>query len=292
MTMPQSSFGRPRACLRRAALTLTGLMTAAAAHADVRPDPGDYTGLPAGTNLLLAYAQFPRADKVYANGNKVVDNLDLSINAGILRYVHFMKLGDYIIDPQIILPFGSQKIGLSDSKTSGIGDLIFGGTLWTIADLARGEHLGWSVFFTAPTGGDKNQGFALSNNRWATDLQVGYIRKLSNNWTIDLIGETEFYQDQRDTKSQKDPLLQAHGHLRYHLSDATYLAATYRHAWGAKETLNGAEIAGAKNNGTAMLTWASFVDKQWQVQLQYVRDLKVEEGPKVSGLQARLLYVY
>jgi hypothetical protein len=41
-----------------------------------------------------------------------------------------------------------------------------------------------------------------------------------------------------------------------------------------------------------MLTWASFVDKQWQVQLQYVRDLKVEEGPKVSGLQARLLYVY
>jgi hypothetical protein len=173
------------------------------AHADVRPDPGDYTALPAGTNLLLGYAQFPRADKVYSHGNKVVDNLDLSINAGILRYVHFMKLGDYIIDPQIILPFGSQKIGLSDSKTSGIGDVIFGGTLWTIADLAKGEHLGWSVFFTAPTGGDKNQGFALSNNRWATDLQVGYIRKLSNNWTIDLIGETEFYQDQRDTKSRR-----------------------------------------------------------------------------------------
>ena len=167
-------------------------------RAEVRPDPGDYTGLPAGTNLLLAYAQFPRADKVYSNGNRVVDNLDLSVNAGILRYVHFMKLGDYIIDPQIILPFGSQKIGLSDSKSSGIGDVIFGGTLWTIADLAKGEHLGWSVFFTAPTGSDKNQGFALSNNRWATDLQVGYIRKLSNSWTVDLIGEIEFYQDQSE----------------------------------------------------------------------------------------------
>ena len=261
-------------------------------RADVRPDPGDYTGLPAGTNLLLAYAQFPRADKVYSNGNKVVDNLDLSVNAGILRYVHFMKLGDYIIDPQIILPFGSQKIGLSDSKSSGIGDVIFGGTLWTIADLAKGEHLGWSVFFTAPTGSDKNQGFALSNNRWATDLQVGYIRKLSNKGTVDLIGETEFYQDQRDSNAKKDALLQAHGHLRYHISDATYVAATYRHAWGAKETLNGADIAGAKNNGTAMLTWASFVEKQWQVQMQYTRDVSVEEGPKISGLQARVLYVY
>ena len=52
-------------------------------------------------------------------------------------------------------------------------------------------HLG--VYKRQPTGSDKNQGFALSNNRWATDLQVGYIRKLSNNWTVDLIGETEFY---------------------------------------------------------------------------------------------------
>ncbi|MBS0370085.1 MAG: transporter [Proteobacteria bacterium] len=275
-----------------AASLLAAGLSASPAFADVRPDPGDYTGLPAGTNLLLAYAQFPRGDKVYSKGNKVVDNLDLSVNAGILRYVHFMKLGDYIIDPQIIVPFGNQKIGLSDSKTSGLGDVIFGATLWTLADLAKGEHLGWSVFFTAPTGGDKNQGFALSNNRWATDLQVGYIRKLSDKWTIDLIGETEFYQDQRDTKAQKDPLLQAHGHLRYHLSDATYVAATYRHAWGAKEKLDGVELAGAKNNGTGMLTWASFVDKQWQVQLQYSQDLKVEEGPKTSALQARVLYVY
>lgn len=267
-------------------------LAAGSANADVRPDPGDYTALPAGTNLLLGYAQFPRADKVYANGNKVVDNLDLKLNAGILRYVHFMKLGDYIIDPQIIVPFGNQKIGLSDTKTSGIGDVIFGGTLWTIADMAKGEHLGWSVFFTAPTGSDKNQGFALSNNRWATDLQVGYIRRLSDKWTIDLIGETEFYQDQRDSKATKDMLLQAHGHLRYHISDATYVAATYRHAWGAKEKLDGTEIAGAKNNGTAMLTWASFVDKQWQVQLQYTQDVKVEEGPKISGVQARVLYVY
>ena len=41
-----------------------------------------------------------------------------------------------------------------------------------------------------------------------------------------------------------------------------------------------------------MLTWASFVDKQWQVQMQYTQDVKVEEGPKISGVQARVLYVY
>jgi len=278
----------------RAGLLLVICLASAvgAAHADVRPDPGDYTGLPAGTDLFVTYAQLPRADDVYVKGNKVVSNLDLSLNVGILRYVHFTKLGDFIIDPQVILPFGSQKVGLTDTKTRGVGDVIFGGTLWTTADLAKGEHLGWSLFMTAPIGADKDKGFALSNNRWATDLQVGYIRKLSDKWTIDAIAETEFYQDQRTTHAKKDPLLQAHGHLRYFFSDATYLAGTYRHAWGAKETLNGTEIAGAKNNGTAMLTWASFVTKQWQVQLQYAQDVKVEEGPKINGVQARLLYVY
>lgn len=288
---------KPNLCKRP--FTLSALLAITAltaitppANADVRPDPGDYTGLPAGTNLLLGYAQFPRADAVYSKGNKVVSNLDLSLDVGILRYVHFTKLGDYIIDPQIIVPFGRQEIGLTGTKTSGIGDIIFGGTLWTIADLQKGEHLGWSIFVTAPTGSDKNQGYALSNNRWAIDLQAGYIRKLSERWTLDAIAETEFYQNQRTTDAQKDPLLQVHGHLRYHISDATHLAITYRHAWGAKETLGGTTLANEKNNGTAMLTWASFLDKQWQVQLQYAQDVTVHEGPKVGGLQARLLYAF
>lgn len=288
---------KPNFCKRPYTLSALLAITALTAitppaNADVRPDPGDYTGLPAGTNLLLGYAQFPRADSVYSKGNKVVSNLDLSLDVGILRYVHFTKLGDYIIDPQIIVPFGRQEIGLTGTKTSGIGDIIFGGTLWTIADLQKGEHLGWSVFVTAPTGGDKDQGYALSNNRWAIDLQAGYIRKLSERWTLDAIAETEFYQNQRTTDAQKDPLLQVYGHLRYHLSDATHLAITYRHAWGAKETLGGTTLANEKNNGTAMLTWASFLDKQWQVQLQYAQDVTVHEGPKVGGLQARLLYAF
>lgn len=284
--------------VRKHILSRTGVIVALIALqatsvlADVRPDPGDYTGLPAGTNLALGYAQVIRGDTAYADGRKAVDNLDLSLNVGIFRYVHFTKLGDYIIDPQVILPFGTQRIGLLDAENSGIGDLVFGGTLWTIADLAHGEHLGWSIFVTAPTGSDKNEGFAISGNRWATDLQVGYIRKLGTKWTLDLIGETEFYQDQRETNSERDPLLQGHAHLRHHLSDATYVAATYRHAWGAREKLDGVEIAGNKNNGSAMLTWASFVSKQWQVQLQYMQDLTIEEGPKIRSLQGRVLYLY
>lgn len=277
--------------------TLRGLAAALAlgaglAHADVKPDGGDYQAAPPGTDLMVLYYQHHSADKLYSRGNKLSDDLSLELDVGLLRYVHFTKWGDYIVDPQVILPFGRQRVGLADSTTSGIGDLIFGGTLWTIADFERGEHLGWSVFITAPTGSDKNEGFALSQNRWAADFQAGYVRKLAPKWTVDLIGEVEFYQDDRKTDVRRDTLFQVHTHLRYHLSDATSLGLSYRHNWGAKEKLDGVTLAGAKDNGNLTLTWASFLAPTWQLQLQYSHDTQVREGPLTRGIQTRLVKVF
>jgi len=278
--------------LRTCAAALTLALASHAALADVKPDGGDYQAAPPGTRLLVLYGQHHEADKLYADGNKVVDNLDLGLDVGLLRYVHFTRWGDYIVDPQFIIPVGRQHIGLSDSTSSGLGDVIFGGTLWTIADMEHGEHLGWSVFVTAPTGSDRNEGFALSQNRWATDFQVGYVKRFAPQWSLDAIGEVEFYQDNRSTDVERDPLMQIHTHLRYHLSDATHVGVSYRHNWGAEESLHGDTVTGAKNNGNLTLTWASFVAPTWQVQLQYSHDTRVEEGPLTHGVQARLLKVF
>jgi hypothetical protein len=263
-----------------------------AAHADVKPDPGDYTALPPGTDLALLYLQHHEADDLYVNGRKVVDNLGLSLDVGVLRFVHFTELGGYVIDPQIMIPFGRQEVDLAGTEQSGLGDIFFGGTLWLVNKPKDGEYFGTSVFLTAPTGSDKNQGFALSDNRWKLDLQAGYIRKLAANWTMDVHGEVEFYQDQRDTGAERYPLIQLYGHLRYHLSDATYVGATWRHGWGAKETLDGTTLAGRKDNDNLLLTWASFLTPQWQLQLQYSHDVHVEDGPRTQGIQTRILYAY
>jgi len=175
------------------------------AQADVKPDPGDYTALPKGTDVVVLYQQNPRGDKVYSGGKKVADNLDLDMTVGVLRLIHFTEFFNTGLtwDPQIVIPFGYQKTGATDSKNSGLGDITFGGTVWTIADLAKNEHLGWSVFVTAPTGSEKNQGFALSSNRWALDFQVGYIKGLTDKITWDVIAETEFYDEQRSTDAKK-----------------------------------------------------------------------------------------
>lgn len=281
-----------KSTLRLTTVALASLITASLAQAAAAPDPGDYTGLPAGTDLALVYAQRLRADEVYSKGQKVVNNLGLGINVGLFRYVHFTKLGDYIIDPQIIVPFGSQRVDLLNSKTSGIGDILVGGTLWTVADLKNSEHLGFTAFVTLPTGNDKNQGYALSNNRYALDLQAGWIHKLSDNWTMDLIGQTEFYGKQRDTDLKKDPLLRAYAHFRYGLTPGSHVAVSLRQSWGAKESINGVTQTTRQNDTNIGFTYANFVTKQVQLQFQYFRDTKVENGPKVSQLNARVLYLY
>ncbi len=269
-------------------------LLAGAAQAGTAPDAGDYTALPDGTNLSLVYLQSLHADDVYANGRKVAlpADLDLNLDLGLYRQVHFRKLGGYTIDPQFVIPFARQKVGLSGEKTSGIGDIIFGGTLWTIADLPGGEHLGYSIFLTAPTGADKDKGFAISDNRWAADLQVGYIKRLAPDWSLDLIGQAEFYQDRRDTGSEKAPMLRAFAHLRHHVSPATHVAGSLRYAAGAKETLNGSTLSSRKNDTNLTLTWASFLSKQVQLQAQFSQDLRVDSGPKLRTLVLRGLLVY
>ena len=99
-----------------AALALSCL--AGVARADVKPDGGDYQAAPPGTDLLVLYYQHHNADRLNARGRKAADNLNLNLDVGLLRYVHFTKLGGYIIDPQIILPFGRQKVGLADKQGS------------------------------------------------------------------------------------------------------------------------------------------------------------------------------
>lgn len=272
-------------------LGLMGLVTMPA-FAATAPDPGDYTGLPAGTDLALLYYNHVTADDLYVGGQKASSDLGLKADIGIARFVHFTKWGDYLVDPQIVIPFGSQKVDLTGSKTSGLGDVIFGGTLWTKADLANGEHLGWSVFVTAPTGDDKNKGFAVSDNRWKVELAAGYIKRIAPKWSVDLIPQVEFYDDDRKTGTKRDPMFRGFAHLRFHLSDAAHIAISYRHALGAKETLNGTQVAKAMNDNAVLLTGAMFLDKNWRVQLQAAQDLNVENGPKTTTLAAQLLFVY
>lgn len=262
------------------------------ALAVVPVDPGDYTRLPGGTDLLLTYYQHLTADDFYVNGDKVLDNLDLTLDVGFIRYLHYFAVGDWLIVPDVILPFSRQEIDLTGQTLSGLGDLTFGTTFSPLLDLKNKHQFGVTLWLTAPTGEEKNQGLALSNNRWTYELQAGYIGSIAPRWTIDLVADVEGYQDQRETGLEQDPVFQGDAMVRYHISDTTHVALSYRHTWGGETTLNGVTQTGNLNNDTVIFTWASFLSKQWQLQLQWRQDVNIEEGPRIQGIQTRLLYLF
>ena len=88
------------------AMGLSGAAMCFSAHAaQVATDPGDYSPLPAGIDLGILYLQSFDNDEYYVNGQRIENGPTLSADIGLLRWVHYMEIGGFIVDPQIILPF-------------------------------------------------------------------------------------------------------------------------------------------------------------------------------------------
>jgi hypothetical protein len=290
--MPAKRHWRKRKLAAAALLAGSALGLAPGVQAaGISADPGDYTALPPGTNLGLLYVQRFKANDVYADGNKVVSNLGLTLDVVLARYVHYFSLGGMTAEWQVIAPFGRQKIDLASQKLSGAGNLILGAGIYPIADLKANHHLGFTAFITPPSGSHRNDGFALSPNRYSYNLQTGYIQGLTKELVLDANAQVEFYGNDRTTSSKKSAYVQIDSTLRYYVAPTTFLAGTVRLGFNGEEKLNGQKL-GSEKRGSALLGVGSFLTPQWQVLVQYRQDFSVEDGPKLKGLQARMLYLF
>ncbi|OWW22390.1 transporter [Noviherbaspirillum denitrificans] len=283
-----------------AAALLAALASAPAAAIDV--DAGDYTALPAGTNLALVYYQHAERDKLYSKGSKVPLNAGLDSDVGILRGVHFMDIGGYIVDPQFLLPFGKLKAKDGTSflgDTGGTGDLLLAATVWLVNRKETNTYFGITPFLSLPTGQyDRSKALNLGENRTKFTLQAGYITSLTKSLSLDLVGDFTVYGRNREfgaagaTLEQKTSY-QAQAHLRYHVNPAFDLRAGVSKAITGETSVNGVD-QGDRGSTTKFNVGASyFVRPTTQVLATYGRDASVREGFKENNrLNLRLLQVF
>lgn len=284
----------------RRALALPLLLAAATAQA-IDIDAGDYTALPEGTNAALLYIQHAQRNSLYAGGDKLPGRNGLDSDIGILRLIHFMKLGDYIVDPQVLLPFGRLK-GTGDlsaplGQGSGTADAIFAATVWTINDPANKRYLGITPFIIAPTGSyNASQALNLGENRWKYALQVGYIQGVSDKLTLDLAVDATAYGKNDDAggqvlKQSVSTQLQAFG--RYAMSPAWDLRAGLSWAHSGETRLNGVAQGNASTVTKLQFGTAVFVGPGTQLLATVGQDLKVNNGFKESArVNLRLLQLF
>ena len=286
--------------IQLSALILGSVLSHSAFAIDV--DAGDYTALPAGTNLAMVYYQTASRDELYSGGDKVAGDYSFASDVGILRGVHFMDIGGYIVDPQFLLPFGNLEAGkdiAAFGDESGVGDLILAATVWLVNKPKDKTYFGITPFIYLPTGTyDNNEALNLGENRYKFVLQAGYITPLTDDITFDLLADVTMYGENDEFGATKETMkqetsFQLQAYLRYNINPVWDFRV------GLSQTFGGeTEVNGTKNNDEAEVTKISvgsayFVTPSIQLIASFGRDLSVENSfSEDNRLNLRVLKVF
>lgn len=279
------------------------LLTSVSHAAQVATDPGDYSPLPAGVDLGIIYYQHTTHKKLYSSGKEISDLAgikELKTDIGLLRWVHYIDVGGYIVDPQIIIPFGevSLKTTGGTTRSSGVGDPIVGGTLWLYNNTESKQAFGITALGSLPLGQyDPDKGpVNIGENRWKLITQAAFVTPLTDTLSLDLIGEYTFFGESDDfagAKKEQDDQYGVQAHLSKSLGSKTKVSLSYYHDFGGETTLNGIDMDDKLSNSRWQGTFAHFVAPDMQVQVQYGRSLEVENGFfEEDRLNLRLVKVF
>jgi len=275
------------------------------AHA-IDVDPGDYTAAPAGTFLALGYAQWATRNELNVLGVGTLKpgyKLDSAVN--IARFVQFVDIGGIIVDPQILLPFGSlynaNLGGVRVPDSNGMADPILAATAWLVnkPDPVYSTYLGVTPYVTIPLGTyHRNNPINLGENRWKGTLQFGLIQGIAPNLLVDLIGDVTFYGSNADANAlgqrlTESPSSQLQSWLRYNVNPKLSLAAGYSYTFGGNQYLNGVSNGLRTEFQQIRGSLQYMMAPDWQIQAQIIHDFGVHGGfPQDIGVRLRILKIF
>ncbi|WP_132290812.1 transporter [Marinobacterium mangrovicola] len=264
------------------------MMPVAGQAAQIATDSGDYSPLPAGIDLGIIYYQHTRHDEFYASGDEISDLAgieELKTDIGLLRWVHYIDVGGYIVDPQIIIPFGKVTLDTvaGSTSSSGVGDPIVGGTVWLYNNQESKRAFGLTALASIPIGQyDADKGpVNIGENRWKLITQAAYVTPLTETFSLELIGEYTFFGDNDDfvgMDREQDDQYGVQAHLSKSFGQSTKAVLSYYHDFGGESSLDGIDQDDELDNNRWQASLQHFITPDMQLQFQYGRSIDVENG--------------
>lgn len=264
------------------------LFNSMAVHAGViTSDPGDYVPFAEGTSLALLYYRHAERNDVYHNGNKQnVQGFGLDSDIAALRAVHYIQLGDFLLAPNAILPFGRLKQnGNIDDSTHGVADPLLGSALWLVNDPQRQRYLSIGAWVAPPLGSydAKDGALNLGENRWKGILHTSYSQPLIGNLVAEVTTEWDFFAKNDDfagmTRRQSH-IFELQTHLRYDVAPGSFAALSYYDTRGGENELDGVSLDDQLNTKRYKFSLARMLSADVQVLGEVGQDVDVENGPK------------
>ncbi|WP_224992557.1 transporter [Acinetobacter pittii] len=281
------------------ATSLLGLLFLQNVYA-VDLDAGDYDYAPSGTNLAILYYQHASRDSLYSGSNKISDNVALTSDIGITRYVHYLDMAGLHIAPQILIPFGRLDAGKDISSlesTTGLGDIILANTFFIYHNKDTKSTLGVTPFLYLPTGKySKYDGLNIGENRIKLTVQGAYTTQVADRLHWDMAGDFTLYGKNDDIAEggslKQDLGFQLQTNARYRLTGITDLRAGISYSDAGDIKQNGVITNSTKQTKFWIGTGISPTPTT-QVIVIYGRDLKVENGFKEDNrINLRLMKVF
>ena len=243
-----------RLALTGAVVLTAGLLGSAHVHAQAQGDgPRAYQMLPEGVRALTVYG-------ISQDGNETIDpatiieGADISIDIGIVQYVHPISVRGQASGLFIALPFGQVDGSFSarppfngiSGDASGVGDVVVGAiiglkgspslSLQEYAKFKPGFAIGALTKLTLPTGSyTQDKALNLGANRWNLQLgaPMGWIigesyldPKLTS---FELLPSVTFYGDNdepyRANNMSQKPIYRLEGHITRNLNKAVWISA-------------------------------------------------------------------
>lgn len=261
--------------------------------------PRDYLPLDPGSNFIALYYDHYWGNDLYHKGIRVSGGYGYYANVGVLRAVHYMSLGPFTIDPQVIFPFGGANLTNHDS--SGIGDATFASTIWFINNKEHTFIFAYTPFLTAPTGRyDPNSPVNFGSNRWATKHELCIAKGLGERAWLEVSGYVQFYFDNNDARdadnrtatSTKDPTFGGETHLSYNFTKELFGSFDYFYTNGGETRLHGKRQKDWVDTHTLGLTFAYMLTPHTQLMINGKTDAGVFNGIMTSSFGARLGFIF
>ena len=231
----------------------------------------------------------------YRNGSKVstrpYGSPTLSSSSAILRVATTYQMDDYIGVSYIQLPYGTVKPGgslASYPADTGTGDLTLATAMWPYANRKTRTYFAVAGYLTSPTSSySSNQAFNLGENRFKSDIQMGFQRPIIDNVDGMIAVDTMWFggnsqcalacASNTNVSLTQKPLTTTQLGPIYTINPTFTVAASYFYVAGGATSFNNRYQNNVVNTQRYLLS-AQAHYPIGRFSLQYGRDMEIKNG--------------